>query len=172
MIEIKLVDITEIDEKNFMEYTKEWKENNEPIFPSVCEQNGKTYNEWIKSQFPSLNSEPKSNDHIKSETFYLVEDNGYIIGAIDLRFDLTAEVLKHEGHLSFGVRPAERRKGYAFIMLKQSLNKLRLNRVNKALITTNRDNKAAKNTIKKIGGKLENSYEMKGNVIDRYWVEL
>lgn len=172
MIEIKLVDITEIDEKNFMEYTKEWKENNEPIFPPICEQNGKTYNEWIKSQFPLLNSETNSNDNIKSETFYLVEDNGYIIGAIDLRFDLSSEALKHEGHLSFGVRPAERRKGYAFIMLKQSLNTLRLNRVNKALITANRDNKAVKNTIKKIGGKLENSYEMKGSVIDRYWVEL
>lgn len=172
MIEIKLVDITEIDEKNFLEYIKEWKENHESIFPTVCEQNGKTYSDWIKPQFPLLNSETKSKDLIKSETFYLVEDNGYIIGAIDLRYDLTAEVLKHEGHLSFGVRPAERRKGYAFIMLKQSLNALRIHGVNKALITTNRDNKAAKNTIKKIGGKLENSYEMKGNVIDRYWVEL
>lgn len=172
MIEIKLVDITEIDEKNFLEYIKEWKENHESIFPTVCEQNGKTYSDWKKHQLPLLNSETRLEGPIKSETLFLIEDNGYIIGAIDLRYDLTAEVLKHEGHLSFGVRPAERRKGYAFIMLKQSLNTLRLNRVNKALITTNRDNKAAKNTIKKIGGKLENSYEMKGNVIDRYWVEL
>lgn len=172
MIEIKLVGITEIDEKNFLEYIKEWKENNESIFPSVCEQNGKTYSDWMKSQFPLLNSDNKSKDQTRSETFFLVEDNGYIIGAIDLRYELSAEVLKHEGHLSFGVRPAERRKGYAFIMLKQSLNTLRLNRVNKALITTNRDNKAAKSTIKKIGGKLENSYELNGNVIDRYWIEL
>jgi len=172
VIEIKLVDITEIDEKNFLEYINEWKENHEAIFPSVCEQNEKSYKDWIKQQFPLLNNETKSKDLVSSETFFLVEDNGYIIGAIDLRYDLTPEALKHEGHLSFGVRPAERRKGYAFIMLKQSLNTLRLNRVNKALITTNRENKAAKNTIKKIGGKLENSYEMKGNVIERYWVEL
>lgn len=172
MIEIKLVDITEIDEKNYLEYINEWKENNESIFPSVCEQNGKTYSDWIKSQFPLLNSDTKSKVQAKSETFFLIEDNGYIIGAINLRYDLTPEALKNEGHLSFGVRPAERRKGYAFIMLKQSLNTLRLNRVNKALITTNRDNKAAKNTIKKIGGKLENSYELNGNVIDRYWIEL
>ncbi|WP_242694192.1 GNAT family N-acetyltransferase [Proteiniclasticum aestuarii] len=109
---------------------------------------------------------------VRAETLFLVEDNGYIIGAINLRYAMTDDLLKLGGHMSFGIRPEERQKGYAFIMVKLALNRLRTSGITRALVTITRDNKAAQKTIRKIGGKLENAYESNGTVIDRYWISL
>lgn len=109
---------------------------------------------------------------VRADTLFLVENNGYILGAINLRYAMNEDLLKFGGHMSFGIRPEERKKGYAFIMVKLALNILRTNGITKALVTITRDNKAAQRTIRKIGGKLENAYELKGTVIDRYWISL
>lgn len=109
---------------------------------------------------------------VRADTLFLVENNGYILGAINLRYAVNEDLLKLGGHLSFGIRPEERKKGYAFIMVKLALNILRINGITKALVTVTRDNKAAQQTIRKVGGKRENAYELNGTVIDRYWISL
>ena len=169
-MDIKLVNITAIEEIRFIEYIDAWRNEEEVISPSSCDMGTFSFQEWKDSQIAK--SKENTQDQVKSDTLFLIEDNGYIFGAINLRYNLTEDLLKYGGHMSFGIRPEERKKGYAFIMIKLALNFLRINGVTKALITITRNNKSAQYTIRKIGGKLENAYESNGNVIDRYWIKL
>ena len=156
----------------FKEYIESWRKENERISPSSCEISSLTFREWKESQLAMTKKEILPQGMVRADTLFLVENNGYILGAINLRYAMTEDLLKFGGHLSFGIRPEERKKGYAFIMIKLALNILRTNGITKALVTITRDNKAAQRTIRKIGGKLENAYELQGNVIDRYWISL
>lgn len=156
----------------FKEYIDSWRKENERISPSSCEISSLTFREWKESQLAMTKEEILPQGMVRADTLFLVENNGYILGAINLRYAMTEDLLKFGGHMSFGIRPEERKKGYAFIMIKLALNILRTNGITKALVTITRDNKAAQRTIRKIGGKLENAYEFQGNVIDRYWISL
>lgn len=169
---IKLVEITFIDESQFKEYMDSWRREEERISPSSCEMGALSFRQWKDEQISLSQESTLPEGMVRAETLFLVEDNGYIIGTINLRYAMTEELLKFGGHMSFGIRPEERKKGYAFIMIKLALNRLRVNGIIKALVTIRRDNKPARKTIQKIGGRLENSYEMKGHVIDRYWISL
>lgn len=131
-----------------------------------------SFSQWREAQLALSEETTRPEGMVRAETLFLIEDNGYIIGAINLRYAMTEDLLKLGGHLSFGIRPEERKKGYAFIMVKLALNRLRISGITRALVTITRDNKAAQKTIRKIGGKLENAYESKGTVIDRYWISL
>lgn len=131
-----------------------------------------SFSQWKEAQLALAEDNSHPEGMVRAETLFLVEDNGYIIGAINLRYAMTDDLLKLGGHMSFGIRPEERQKGYAFIMVKLALNRLRTSGITRALVTITRDNKAAQKTIRKIGGKLENAYESNGTVIDRYWISL
>lgn len=155
-----------------MEYLNSWRRQSEMISPSSCEIRHLSFSEWKKEQQMLQKEATLPSGLVRADTLFLVEENGYILGAINLRYTMNDELLKFGGHMSFGIRPEERRKGYGFIMIKLAFNTLRGNGINRALITVSRDNKAAKNIVKKIGGVLENAYELKGNVIDRYWISL
>jgi predicted acetyltransferase len=169
---IKLVEIKDLDELNYLSYISSWKEMNETLSPSSCDMGILSFIEWQKRELLLQNEETLPEGFVRAETLFLVEDNGYILGAINLRYAMTESLLRYGGHLSFGIRPEERQKGYAFIMVKLALNRLRMNGIKKALVTVKRSNKAVKNTVRKIGGTLENAYEEDGHVIDRYWIAL
>lgn len=169
---IKLVEIKELDEQNYFTYVSSWKDANETLCPSSCHMGSLNFQEWQKRELSLQKEDTIPEGFVRAETLFLVEDNGYILGAINLRYAMTEELLRYGGHMSFGIRPEERQKGYGFIMVKLALNRLRMNGIMKALITVKRSNKAAKNTVKKIGGHLENAYEENGQVIDRYWIGL
>lgn len=169
---IKLVGITEIDEKNFTEYIDSWHKLSENISPSSCDLKHLSFCEWKKEQQALQKDSTLPEGLVRADTLFLIEENGYILGAINLRYTMNDDLLKFGGHMSFGIRPEERRKGYGFIMIKLAFNTLRSNGINRALITVSRDNKAAKHIVRKIGGRLENAYESKGSVIDRYWISL
>lgn len=169
---IKLVEIKELDEQSYITYTSAWKDRDEPLCPSSCDMAALNFSEWQKRELSLQNEATLPHGFVRAETLFLVEDNGYILGAVNLRYAMTEDLLRYGGHISFGIRPEERKKGYGFIIVKLALNRLRINGILKALVTVKRSNKAAKNTIKKIGGTLENAYEENGQVIDRYWIAL
>lgn len=82
-------------------------------------------------------------------------------------------MLKFGGHIGYGVRPSERRKGYASKMLRMALDKCKAMGIDQVLITCNKDNAASVKTIIANGGIYENELaEDNGNVVKRYWIEL
>jgi predicted acetyltransferase len=172
MIEIKLFGIQEIKESFYKEYIQEWIDHNEPIIPASSDPAGKSFAAWKTYNLSLLKEETVPPGMVKAETLFLCQDNGYILGAVNIRYALNDYLLKFGGHIGYGVRPTERNKGYAFIMLKLALDKMASLGYKEALLTCSRSNSESKQTIRKAHGVLENSYELDNDVIERYWIKL
>lgn len=125
------------------------------------------YAEWIEK----INADITRDDgeHV-SGTVYFAVDEGCIVGMIAIRHRLNDYLLRFGGHIGYGVRPSQRRKGYAARMLALALEKCRELGIGRALVTCDDDNVGSARTIEKNGGVLENKVEEEGKLIRRYWI--
>ena len=87
-------------------------------------------------------------------TFWLRRD-GYPIGISKLRHRLNEALLKRGGHIGFCIRPSERGKGYAKVVLEMTLQRARQMGIDRVLLTCDRDNEPSWRTIQGCGGRLE-----------------
>ncbi len=105
-------------------------------------------------------------------TTYFAVVGGRIVGTIQVRHKLSEWLYKYGGNIGYGVRPSERRKGYAARMLALALEKCRELGLKRALVTCNRENIGSARTILKNGGVLENEVLREdGGVTQRYWID-
>lgn len=169
---MKFVEASTVTEERFREYLSEWHDANEKIVPMSTDIKDKSFSKWREETLAFRNEKTVPEWFVRSETFFLCEDNGYILGAVNIRYALNENLMKSGGHIGYGIRPSERSKGYAFIILKLALDKLASEGVKKALLTVSRSNKDSRNVIRKAHGILENSYEKDGDVTERYWISL
>lgn len=98
-----------------------------------------------------------------------------LVGRTSIRHRLNADLLEVGGHVGYAVRPAERRRGFATEILRQSLDVLRaLGDVTRALVTCDDDNLASARTIERNGGVLEDVRVAPGGGPPkrRYWIDL
>ena len=105
--------------------------------------------------------------------FLLDEDRNKILGAVNIRHYLNDYLLKFGGHIGDGIRPSERKKGYATKMIGLALIECKKLGMDKVLITCNKSNIASAKTIIKNGGILENEIkDSDGEIIQRYWINI
>ena len=105
--------------------------------------------------------------------FLLDEDRNKLIGAVNIRHYLNDYLLKFGGHIGDGIRPSERKKGYATKMIELALIECKKLGMDKVLITCNKSNIASAKTIIKNGGILENEIkDFDGEIIQRYWINI
>jgi len=112
--------------------------------------------------------------YVAADTFMLLrEGESRILGMINLRHALQEGYLaEHGGHIGYGVRPMERRKGYATAMLKLCLEEARLIGLDKVLICCDLDNVGSRGAIKACGGEFERLAITGCEVDERYWINL
>lgn len=130
--------------------------------------------QWIETieERKSAKTCPKGN--VPSDTYIAVRKlDNRIVGVIDLRHHIEQPVLNlWGGHMGYIVRPSERGKGYAKMMLKLNLDNCRKKGLKKVMITCNENNKASEAVIISNGGNFEKNVMVDGEVIKRYWVTL
>ncbi len=96
-----------------------------------------------------------------------------ILGAIQVRHHIDHPNLKVVGgHIGYGIRPSERRKGYAKEMLRLALSEARKIELKEVLITCDDDNIGSYKTIEANGGVFESTILVEGKNIRRYWISL
>ncbi|MED4162879.1 GNAT family N-acetyltransferase, partial [Halalkalibacterium halodurans] len=77
------------------------------------------------------------------------------------------------GHIGYGIRPSERGKGYATLMLKLGLEKAAALGLEKVLITCDKENLPSARTIQRNVGVLDSEVvDERGIAIQRYWIKL
>ena len=110
---------------------------------------------------------------VPNTTRFLI-DNGRILGNYNFRHELTKELMLCGGHCGYSVRPSERRKGYATMLLGHAKEFGRTLGLQRMLVTCSVDNLGSSGAIKNNGGTLENVVDdpEEDGKLARYWITL
>lgn len=158
-----------IEDKNqYLEYIAEW--GDEKIVPYSSRLLGKDYVTWMKDIELWEKEESKPENYVPSTTFLFVKEDR-ILGAVNIRHYLNEHLLSVGGHIGYGIRPSERKKGYAKIMCRLALEEARKMGIERALITADEDNSPSNATILSCGGVLESKIFDNEHFVCRYWVD-
>ena len=90
------------------------------------------------------------------KTFLLIRENdNRLVGTVNVRWDLNEAMLRFGGHIGYGIRPSERRKGYNKINLYLALKEAKKIGLDRVMIDCAASNIASDKTIQALGGILE-----------------
>lgn len=111
---------------------------------------------------------------VPDSVFFLLDtERDRLLGAINIRHYLNDDLLMEGGHIGDGIRPSERRKGYATEMIRLALIECRKLGIDKVLMTCDKDNIGSAKSIINNGGILENEFINSNGVIEqRYWITI
>ncbi|MCR5664173.1 MAG: GNAT family N-acetyltransferase [Oscillospiraceae bacterium] len=97
-----------------------------------------------------------SIDHCPGRTFLLIRaGDDRLIGTINVRWNLSETMLRWAGHIGYGIRPSERRKGYAKLQLYAGLKEAQKLGLERVMLGCSTDNPASEKTIRALGGVFE-----------------
>lgn len=175
MNDIRLILPSKEYEKEAYEYIQEFIEYNSEINGTGGLDSYHNYDEWLLKLEKDLDLPNIPEGRVPANTYFFVRSlDNKIVGMINIRHKLNEFLLNEGGHIGYSIRPTERKKGYATLMLKLALQKCREINLDKILITCDKANVASARVIQKNNGVLENEIfsETFSEIIQRYWIKL
>lgn len=166
---IRLVKLSKEYKGHLVEMMDEWTNANEKIVPYAIRKNDyHNFDEYL------VNLDVLENDKglVPDSTFFCLDvERNIFVGAINIRHYLNDALMLNGGHIGDGIRPSERRKGYATAMIDLALEECRRLGIDKVLMVCDKDNIGSAKSIVKNGGILENEIVVDGVVEQRYWID-
>ena len=164
----------------YLQYKKmmnEWNMEGSRIapWPLQLKYNKKELFEEMLNRVQEVEEGNNLGEFASSTTYWLYDDEkDILIGASNLRHYLTDDGLRLWGHIGYGIRPSERRKGYATKLLELTLQEAKNKNINRVLLGTYTENIGSWKVIEECGGRLENIVVEKetGLPVKRYWISL
>lgn len=159
-------------ENEYLDMITEWNKSEEELIPWSLSLDNTDY----KNMVDKLNGYSVGiglpDGFVENSTYWLVNETNKILGAIDIRHRLTDYLLFRGGHIGYGIRPSERQKGYATLILSLALKECKAIGLSKVLITCSKSNIGSAKTIINNGGILESEDIDNGEVFQRYWINI
>mgnify|MGYP005773097333 FL=1 len=168
---LKLVKLEEKYKKQFFDMMEEWTKSGEEIIPwSICRLDYTDFEAYMKN----LEVKEEKDGLVPDSNFFALDtERNIFVGAVNIRHILNEGLLLHGGHIGDGVRPSERRKGYATEMIRLALEECKKLGIYRVLIVCDQKNIGSQKSIQKNGGILENEIPTEDGRIDqRYWIDL
>ncbi|MEY2303740.1 GNAT family N-acetyltransferase [Bacillus tropicus] len=157
----------------YLDFYNEWKDSGETMIPWVISKDPSNFPAMVQELLDAHNGVNLPQSWVPDSTYWLVTDNNRIVGAVNIRHSLTEHLFNTGGHIGYGIRPSERRKGYATKLLELSLEKTKKLNITRALVVCDEVNTASEKTILHNGGVRDDDFiEEDGNVVRRFWIEL
>ena len=132
------------------------------------------YEEWLKK----LENDKKgglSEEIVPGLTYFLVrEQDNKIVGMINIRLRLNERLKKSGGHIGYGIRPTERRKGYNKVNLYLGLKVLKKYGIKEAMLSCNKENLGSSKTMLALGTVKKNEFYDEKNevIIENYIIDV
>ena len=168
---LELVEYSTITEAAYSDYITEWETSGELIVPSATRRKGRNFAS-LQAKWERDTREAYTEELVPASLFFLINKEQRILGAIHFRHQLNQRLLQNGGHIGYGVRPSERRKGYATIMLELVLREIESRGYDKVMVTCDDENIGSVKTIEKAGGVLQDRLIFEGTLTRRYWISL
>lgn len=112
------------------------------------------YDGWLSKLEQDYIQVP-NEERVPAETYFLVRENdNKIVGMINIRLVLNEKLLHIGGHIGYGIRPSERRKGYNKINLYLALKRCQELGIDMVLLDCDKNNLGSSKTMQALGGNL------------------
>lgn len=159
------------DESILREYMQEHYDNGEHGISASMGLPASEYADWMEKMHRNATV---GDEEWGKSLLYLCFDNDRLIGLLSIRYELPEELTQIYGDIGYGVRPSERKKGYATQMLAYALTVCKEKGMDKVLLGCYKDNLASVATIVKNGGVLtiENDNYSEGRISQYYTINL
>ena len=168
-IQLILPDIT--FKTQYQEMMEEWLAYGGRLNPGALRCNGQSYETWLQWMSDDAHEGTCPPEAVPQTMYFAVRDDGKLVGAVTIRHKLNERLVNDSGggHVGFGVRPAERRKGYAKEILRLALEKLAERGINNVLIHCAWDNIGSEKTILACGAVFQDEVvNIKGEKAKRF----
>lgn len=170
---LKLVSPSVELKESYLEYINEWRDSKEKIVPMSADPNYLKFEDMLEKWDEESTDKVLARRLVPANTYFLVDDNNKIYGSLNFRHYLNDHLQLVGGHIGYGVRPSERKKGIASNMLKLGIDIIKSeHKLDKVLITCDKSNIGSAKTILANGGILENEVIDGDKTIQRYWIRL
>jgi len=153
MDRLKLIKPTIILESEYNQMLEEWHSTGEQLVPFVLKYDTKDFKKFIEQIIGFEKGIDIPESFVPHSTFWLINIENKILGVVNIRHRLNDNLLKEGGHIGYGIRPLERRKGYATKILELALIETKKMGITKVLVTCDEDNIGSEKTILKNEGK-------------------
>ena len=133
---------------------------------------GQTWADWVAS-LPFWSRGENLPEGLVAFDCFIAEVEGEPVGYVSFRHNLNTETLRSwGGHIGYVVRPNCRQRGYATLMLEQTLAVAKSQGLSQVLVTCDENNMASARVIEKCHGVYESTYEHDDKRTRRYWIAL
>lgn len=168
---IRLVSLSPKYKKQLTDMMDEWLSLEKDFSPYAIRKNDYHNFDYYLSHLPVTE---EKNGLIPDSTFFCLDvDRNIFVGAVNIRHYLNDYLLHTGGHIGDGIRPSERRKGYATAMIGLALNECQKLGIHHVLMTCDKDNIGSAKSIISNGGILENEImDSDGVLVQRYWINI
>ncbi len=167
---IKLVKLSYEYKQHLFDMMDEWLSLEKRFSPYMIRRNDYHDFDYYLSH---LEIKEEENGRVPDSTFFCLDvDRNIFVGAVNIRHYLNESLLFDGGHIGDGIRPSERRKGYATAMIGLALEECKKLGISKVLMVCDKNNIGSSKSIIKNGGVLENEIESNGVLQQRYWINL
>ncbi len=161
-----------------IEYVKEfYKYNSNPNGVGDLDkfiENNRSYEEWL-TEIENYRDQKYSEERnrVPATTYFTIrESDNKIVGMINFRHYLNDYLLRVGGHIGYGIRPTERRKGLAKIQLFLTILEAQKMGIDKVMLDCVDTNIGSKKTIESLGGEFSEIVEEKEKTYLNYWINV
>jgi len=172
---VKLIKLTKRYEKQLGEMIDEWKADQELNHTNhspwaIFKNDHHDFDYYLEN----LEVKEEADGKVPDSVFFLLDtERDRLLGAINIRHYLSEDLFREGGHIGDGIRPSERRKGYATEMIRLGLMECRKLGIDKVLMICDKDNIGSAKSIINNGGILENEFiNSDGEIEQRYWITM
>ena len=172
---LKLIKLTKTYEKQLGEMIDEWKADQELNHTNhapwaIFKNDYHNFDYYLEN----LEVKEAAEGKVPDSVFFLLDaERDKLLGAVNIRHYLNEKLLQEGGHIGDGIRPSERRKGYATEMIRLALIECKKLGIEKVLMTCDKDNIASAKSIINNGGIFEKEFiNSDGEVEQRYWITI